>query len=68
MFFKRPQHKRFDYEPRFYNPERDPSEQFRERMRREMRIARKKKKPVILWAAVFAIIIYFYLYLSGIIR
>lgn len=68
MFFKRPKYRRFDYEPRFYNPERDPSERFRERMQREMRRARRKRKPIILWAAVLAIIIYFYLYLSGIIR
>ncbi|MBM4169496.1 MAG: hypothetical protein FJ215_10140 [Ignavibacteria bacterium] len=68
MFFRRPKYRRFDYEPRFYQPERDPGEKFRERMQREMRRARKKRKPIFLWVAVFALIIYFYLYVSGIIR
>lgn len=69
MFFKRPKTKRFEYEPRFYKPEQDPSEKFRDRMRQELRKTKNKpQRKILFFGAILLIIFYAYLYLSGVIR
>ncbi|MBI2619879.1 MAG: hypothetical protein HYW57_07335 [Ignavibacteriales bacterium] len=68
MFFRRPPYRKFEYLPRFYEPDKDPAEKFKRRFETERRAHRKKPRPVIVWGVIFAIIIYVYLFLSGVLR
>ncbi|HLA68221.1 MAG TPA: hypothetical protein VJN65_00850 [Bacteroidota bacterium] len=68
MLLKRPQHRKFEYQPRYYSPEKDPGEKFKHKMEAERRSHQRKRRPVFLWAALFLIIVYVYLYLSGAFR
>lgn len=69
MFLKRPQYRRFVYEPRFYNRDRDDKERLKRLMRQERDSYRQRKgRPVFIWAAVLFLILYLYLYLSGVAR
>jgi len=64
MFFKRTQHKVFDYTPRFYEPEKDEELKELERRRRRLgfRTARTrhrvKTKSPIYYLVIFAIVVY----------
>ena len=73
MFFKRTQHKVFDYTPRFYNPEND--DELKELERRKRRLGfrtartrhRVKRKSPIYYFVMFAIVVFVYLKIAGII-
>lgn len=73
MFFKRTQHKVFDYTPRFYEPEKDEELKELERRRRRLgfRTARTrhrvKTKSPIYYLVIFAIVVFVYLKFAGII-
>jgi predicted nucleic acid-binding Zn ribbon protein len=69
MLLKKPSYRRFRYEPRFYNPDRDEKERLKRLMRQERdAYRRRKRRPVLLWIAIFALVIYLYLYLAGVAR
>ena len=68
MLLKRPQHRRFEYQPRYYDPDKDPAEKFKHKMEAERKAHQRKRRPVLLWGALFLIIVYVYLYLSGALR
>lgn len=66
MFMKRPRHRIFDYNPRFYNPAEDRKEKKKRRIgfTRQRKFKSRKQSPVILLVLV-ALIIYIILKLSG---
>jgi hypothetical protein len=68
MFFKKSPHRIFDYTPRFYKPEEDKDEKRKRKLgfRRQIKMNRKKKNPVI-WLLFIIIAIYVYLKLTGIV-
>jgi hypothetical protein len=68
MLFRKPQYRRFEYEPRFYRPELDQSEQLKRRLREERRRNRRKRRSPIVWAVLMLLLFYLYLYLSGTLR
>jgi hypothetical protein len=68
MLFRKPQYRRFEYEPRFYKPEEDRAEQLKKRLREERSRSRRKRKSPILWAVLMVLLFYLYLYLSGTLR
>jgi len=63
---KKPRHRVFDYTPRFYNPDKDPSEMKKRRigLSRQRKFKSRRQSPIILLAIV-ALIIYIILKLSG---
>jgi hypothetical protein len=67
MFLKRPQYRRFTYEPRFYDPDHDEKERLRRLMRQERAYHRQRRRPVVLWIAIFLLVVYAYLYLADVI-
>jgi uncharacterized membrane protein (DUF106 family) len=68
MFFKKSPHRIFDYTPRFYKPEDDKDEKLKRKLgfRRQMKMNRKKKSPMI-WLLLVIIAVYIYLKLTGIV-
>lgn len=68
MLFRRPQYRRFEYEPRYYHPERDPVEKFRKRLEAQRKIRKKKGRPLLVWGVIFVLAVYAYLALSGLFR
>jgi hypothetical protein len=72
MFFKKPQHLRFEYIPRYYKPEEDEELKRKERIKRQLKfqritISERKKRSLIWWLIVVGLIFYVYLILSGLI-
>ncbi|MCS7228559.1 MAG: hypothetical protein RMJ81_02525 [Candidatus Kryptonium sp.] len=70
MFFKRPQHLRFEYIPRYYKPEKDEELKRKERLKRSLKfqrvgISERKRRSLIWWLIVAGIVFYLYLVLSG---
>jgi hypothetical protein len=70
MLFKRPQHLRFEYIPRYYNPDKDEEEKRKERLKQRLKIQRlriseRKKRPIIWWLIIVVLLFYLYLLLSG---
>lgn len=63
MFLKRPKYRRFEYEPRYYNRDRDPGEKLKNKMRMERRSQKRKSRPIFLWGILFILVLYVYLYL-----
>ncbi len=68
MFFRRPKLRIFHYEPRFYKPDRDPGERLKRQMRAARSKHRRKVRPAFLWAGLAVLILYAYLYMSGVVR
>ncbi len=66
MLLKRPTYRRFDYLPRYYKPELDEKERFKEQMRRERTKTRRKSRPVLVWGVILFLVLYAYIYLSGV--
>lgn len=73
MFFKRTQHKKFDYTPRFYDPDKDEELKDLERRKRRLGLrtsrARQKVKikSPIYYLILFVILVLIYLKFTGII-
>ena len=65
---KRPPHRIFDYEPRFYDPETDDSEKRKKRLkfRYARQHARKKRSPVV-WLILILLIAFIYLKFAGLV-
>jgi hypothetical protein len=68
VLVKKPKIRRFIYEPRFYKPDRDPGERLKRQMRTERSKHRGRVRPAFVWAILFVLIMYAYLYLSGVVR
>ena len=73
MFFKKTQHRNFDYTPRFYDPEKDEELKELERRKRRLgfQIARTrhkvKTKSPLYYLMIFAVVVFVYLKIAGII-
>jgi hypothetical protein len=73
MFFKKTQHRVFDYTPRFYDPEKDEELKELERRKRRLgfRVARTrhrvKRKSPLYYFVLFVLIVFVYLKFAGII-
>jgi hypothetical protein len=69
MFMRKPSYRSFEYTPRYYKPEVDEENRRRWRLNVKFRSARKahRKRPLILYLGVLALVIYMYLALSGVI-
>jgi hypothetical protein len=59
---KRQQNRKFDYQPRFYNPERE--RKIRERIRIERRVTSRRRSPAGFIYAAILLLIAVYLYTS----
>lgn len=62
MIMKRPRHRVFDYEPRFYKPEEDPDEKRKRKLgfRRSRKQLKKGRSPLY-WLIILIIILHLYL-------
>ncbi len=73
MLPKRPQHRKFDYTPRFYDPDKDEEVKNQERRKRRLgfRTARAKNKFKVkspwYYLVLFVVMILIYLKFTGII-
>ncbi|CUS79031.1 hypothetical protein JGI7_00431 [Candidatus Kryptonium thompsonii] len=73
MLFKRPQHLRFEYIPRYYNPDKDEELKRKERMKRKLKfqrigISERKRKSLLWWLIITGLVFYLYLMLSGMLK
>lgn len=66
MLMKRPQHRVFDYPPRFYKPEEDPEERRKKKLgfQRNRKFTQKRKNPII-WLVFIIILIFIIMKLGG---
>ncbi len=63
---RKPQHRRFSYDPRYYKPELDKDQLRRKRMKfHRSRALRKRAKPVLYWIVLFLFLTYIYAVLAG---
>ncbi|MEX0601764.1 MAG: hypothetical protein WD295_00385, partial [Bacteroidota bacterium] len=60
MLLKSPRHRRFEYEPRFYKPEQDRGERFKQRIRLERKKNRRRTRPIFMWGIVLILVLYVY--------
>jgi hypothetical protein len=60
MLMKRPEHKRFDYIPRYYDPEKDKSQKLKDRMElaRKSYLHKKKNNRFIFYFLIIILILY----------
>ncbi len=58
MFMKKPNHRVFDYTPRYYSPETDEQERKKRKLgfTRELKFKRKRRNPIIWILLIFAVI------------
>lgn len=64
MFMRKPQYRRFEYTPRYYDPNKDENERRRRRFRFERPPRRKSHKPMIIIALMFILVYMLYSYLQ----
>lgn len=65
MLLKKPSYKRFDYTPRYYNPDRDPENMRRRELRFERQTRRGRHRPLY-WVLAMLILAYLaYAWLQG---
>jgi hypothetical protein len=67
MFFKKPRNRVFEYIPRFYKPEDDPDEKRKRKLgfRRQLGVIKRKKGSLKL-IVFLLVVLYLYLWFSGI--
>ena len=60
MLMKKPEHKRFEYNPRYYNPEQDKSQKLKDRMEiaRKFHLHKKKNNRFIIYLLIIILILY----------
>lgn len=68
MLFKRPGIRRFEYLPRYYDPDKDPTEQFRQQFENRRRSIKRSPRSLLRWGLLLLLVVYAYLYLSGVFR
>jgi len=59
MLIKKPSHRIFDYQPRYYKPENDNKEKIRKRLRFTQRIKTKRRNLNLIYYIVLLIIVIF---------
>ncbi len=66
MLMKKPNHRVFDYNPRFYSPASDEKERKKRKLgfARERKYAKKKRNPV-LWLVLALMVAYIFMKLQG---
>ncbi len=59
MLMKKPQYRKFDYTPRFYNPEKDEKEKLKRKLgfTRNVKVKRKTRSPIVWLFLVILVII-----------
>ncbi len=69
MFMKKPSHRSFDYQPRFYKPETDESERRKRRLgfKKNYKHSGYQKKSPLLFIVMFLFIVFLLLKWNGII-
>lgn len=66
MLMKRPQHRVFDYPPRFYKPDEDPDERRKRKLGfSQMRKYNRKKGSPIVWLVFIVLLVIIIIRLSG---
>ncbi len=60
---RRKKHKRFDYTPRYYDPEKEKKSDIARKIKMESKVRRGPARSVILYAAILFILFYFFLQL-----
>lgn len=66
LFLKRPKHCSFDYTPRFYDPEKDKSEDRKKRLKfRYNRASKRKTTSPIIFLVLAVVVVFLYLRFSG---
>jgi hypothetical protein len=63
MFMKKPKHRTFDYNPRYYAPEKDELEKRKRKLgfSRRLSMNRRKTRSPLIWIILLIIIIIIYL-------
>lgn len=66
MFMKRPTYRKFDYEPRYYKPDQDPSERRRRRLGFRSNVKRRVNSKIPwLFIIMLAVILFMFLKFNG---
>lgn len=63
MFIKKPQHKRFEYTPRFYDPKKDEQAIRRRQIRFESNVRRGSHRPLLIIIILFILVALVYTFL-----
>lgn len=63
MLFKKPKHRVFDYQPRYYKPEEDASERRKRKLGFKNNLRRQRKSGSFLFLLIFLILIIYVIYL-----
>ena len=62
MFMRKPQHKQFDYQPRYYDPSKDEDARRRRHFKFERHTRRGSNRPIIVLVLMFIIAYLLYTY------
>lgn len=62
--FRKPQHRRFDYQPRFYDPEEEERRRRSIRIKKDPSLARRKTKQPTFIALGLLLVLVFFLYVN----
>lgn len=66
MFIKKPKHRKFDYQPRYYDPNKDKDERRKRKLGfRSTKIKATKKRSPLIFIVMLIIIVYFILKFQG---
>ncbi|MDX9758622.1 MAG: hypothetical protein RBU27_05630 [Bacteroidota bacterium] len=63
MFIKKPQHKRFEYTPRYYDPKKDEQALRRRQIKFESNVRRGSNRPLLIIIGLFILVYLVYSFL-----
>lgn len=60
MLMKRPEHKRFDYQPRYYKPEKDQSQKLKDKfdIARRSHLHKRKSNKIFIYFIFIVLVLY----------
>ncbi len=61
---RRMRHRRFSYEPRYYNPEKDQKLKHRMRVKSRSRVKRRNPAGIVYFVVILALVVYVFLKLG----
>ncbi|MBN1447021.1 MAG: hypothetical protein JXA28_03750 [Bacteroidetes bacterium] len=64
MFMRKPQHRQFEYTPRYYDPRKDEEARRRRRIQFERTVHRGSHKPLLVIVVMFLVAYLLYTYLQ----
>lgn len=64
MFMRKPQHKQFDYMPRYYDPSKDEAARHGRRIKFERQTSRGSHRPILFIIVALIIVYLIYSYLN----